>query len=405
MQLQVVIVGGGVMGAATACFLARDHNAAVTVIERDPLYLRASSSLSASSIRQQFSQPVNIALSAWSMDFLRRIDEELAVPGQSVQISLVESGYLFLATAGGEATLRQRQATQQASGADVLLLDPEAMRLKFPWLNADDLALGSWGRQGEGWFDGPALAAAFRRKARHCGARFVTADVQHFQTQGDRVRAVKSACGQTLEADALVICAGAWSGQLSMKLGVDLPVVPRKRDVFVFDSPARLVDCPLVIDPSGLWFRPEGSGYICGAPPRFGDPDEPPLHEVDLSSFEESLWPALARRIPEFAALRLRSAWAGYYEMNLFDQNGLVGRLPGWSNLYTACGFSGHGMQQAPAVGCALAELVAAGQAEGCSVASAATRSFLDKERAPNVLALDPARLASKQPLFESAVI
>ena len=157
----------------------------------------------------------------------------------------------------------------------------------------------------------------------------------------------------------MVIAAGAWSSPLAARLGVELPVVAKKRDVFVFDAPAALPGCPLVIDPTGVWFRPEGRGFIAGAAPRDDSLDEAPLEAIDHAWFDEHLWPVLAARVPAFEALRVRSAWAGYYEMNLFDHNGVVGALPGWRNAYIACGFSGHGLQQAPAVGCALASLVA----------------------------------------------
>ena len=172
MQASVVIVGGGVMGAATACFLARDHGVPAIVVERDPSHARASSALSASSIRQQFSTPVNIALSQWSMGFLRRVGDELAVAGEPPAIGLVEAGYLYLATPAGAEALRANHAVQQAAGADVALLAPAALRQRFPWLAVDDLAFGTLGRSGEGWFDGPALMQAFRRKAVACGARF-----------------------------------------------------------------------------------------------------------------------------------------------------------------------------------------------------------------------------------------
>ena len=397
MKPAVVIVGGGVMGAATACFLARDHGVAVTVLERDPTYARASSALSASSIRQQFSQPVNIALSQWSLGFLRRLPEELAVDGQVPDLGLVEPGYLYLATAAGQAVLRANHGVQCAAGADVALLEPAQLRARFPWLEVSDLALGSLGLTGEGWFDGPALLQAFRRKAIACGARFVTADAVGFATAADTVQAVLCRDGRRFEAGAVVLAAGAWSAPLSAGLGLRLPVHARKRDVFVLDSPARLPHCPLVIDPSGLWFRPDGAAgpaggrFLAGGPPREpwpGDPDEPPLEDIDHAMFDEVLWPALAGRVPAFEALRVRSAWAGYYEMNLFDHNGLAGALPGWDNVFTACGFSGHGMQQAPAVGSAMAALMAGGHSD-----------------APALDALSPQRLLDRKPLLERNVI
>lgn len=388
MQASVVIVGGGVMGAATACFLARDHGVPATVIERDPTYARASSALSASSIRQQFSTPVNIALSQWSMGFLRRLGDELAVADEPPAISLVEAGYLYLATPAGAQALRANHAVQQAAGADVALLAPEALRQRFPWLAVNDLAFGTLGQSGEGWFDGPALMQAFRRKAMACGARFVAAQATGFQAEGREVRAVRCADGRQFAATAVVLAAGAWTAPLAAQLGVHLPVVAKKRDVFVLDSPAVLPHCPLVIDPGGVWFRPEGRGFIAGAPPRDDTPDEAPLEAIDHAWFDERIWPLLAARVPAFEALRVRSAWAGYYEMNTFDHNGLAGALPGWRNAYTACGFSGHGMQQSPAVGSALAAQVAGGRSS-----------------APALEALSVQRLVDGRPLVERAVI
>ncbi len=379
------------MGAATACFLARDHGAAVTLLERDPRYTRASSALSASSIRQQFSQPVNIALSRWSVDFLRRVGDELALGGARPSIGLVEPGYLFLATAAGAQGLRARHALQQAAGAEVALLEPAALRALFPWLATDGLALGALGLRGEGWFDGPALHQAFRRKAMACGARWLAADATAFDTAGDRIVAVRTAAGEVFAADAVVLAAGAWTAPLAARLGVALPVSPKKRDVFFVEAPAALPGCPLVVDPTGVWFRPEGRGFLTGAPPREpwpGDPDEPPLEVVDHGLFDEVIWPALAARVPAFEALRVRSAWAGYYEMNMLDHNGLAGALPQWRNAWTACGFSGHGMQQAPAVGSALAARIAGGASD-----------------APALDALDPGRVAAGRPLREDSVI
>ena len=388
---RVVVIGGGVMGAAIACFLARDHGVGVTVVERDPSFARASSALSASSIRQQFSQPVNIALSRWSVGFLRRIGDELAVGGERPSIGLVEPGYLMLATPAGEPALRANHALQTAAGARIALLDATALQARFPWLATEGLALGALGLDGEGWFDGPALHQALRRKALACGARWLAAEAAGFDTEADRVVAVRGAEGTRLDGDAFVIAAGAWSALLAAALGVALPVVPKKRDVFFVESPAALPRCPLVVDPSGVWFRPEGRGFLAGAPPRQpwpGDPDEPPLDAIDHALFDECIWPALAARVPAFEALRVRAAWAGYYEMNAFDHNGIAGPLAPWRNAWTACGFSGHGMQQAPAVGAALAARIAGGTSD-----------------APSIDDLDPARIATGRPLLERNVI
>jgi glycine/D-amino acid oxidase-like deaminating enzyme len=250
------------------------------------------------------------------------------------------------------------------------------------------IALGSWGARGEGWFDGPALHATLRREARALGVRFVHAQAVDFATQGAEVRAAIDAQGAQHAADALLIAAGAWSAAPAARLGVALPVRARKRDVFVLDTPAALPGCPLVIDPSGFWLRPEGRGWLAGMPPRDGDPDDVPLDAIDHGLFDECLWPLLAARVPALEALRVRSAWAGYYEMNTFDHNGLVGALPGWRNAFTACGFSGHGMQHALPVGRGIASLIAAGH-------------WGPVDLAP----LDPQRLARGEPLTEANVI
>lgn len=387
-RADVVIVGGGVMGAATAWFLARDHAASVVVLEPDPTYRRASSALSASSIRQQFSTPINIALSQASLAFMQRVGDELAVDGEAPELGFVERGYLYLATAAGVDGLRANVEVQTHHGAHTALLMPAELAMRFPWLAVDDLAAGALGLRGEGWFDGPALLAAFVRKARALGVRFVPRAAVQFERRGGCVQAVIDTNGTRHACAQVVLAAGAWTAPLARQLDVDLPVRARKRDVFVFSSPAALPDCPLVIDPSGFWFRPEGRRFLCGAPPRGDDVDDAPLDAIDHGLFDDWLWPRLAQRVPGFEALRQEGAWAGYYEMNTVDHNGLVGALPGCDNAFTACGFSGHGMQQAPAVGRALAERIATG-------------AYRSLDLAP----LSPARLARGALIVERNVI
>ena len=381
MTSNAVIVGGGVIGAACACFLARDHQVSVTVLERDPSYARASSALSASSIRQQFSTPINIALSQASLAFLHRVGDELAVNGERPELGLVEAGYLYLASAAGAPQLRQNHAVQRTSGADIELLDAPALQARWPWLATEGIALGAWGVRGEGWFDGPALHTAFRRKAIACGAKFINAHAVAFEGGAGRLHTVIDAQGTRHSGDNIVLAAGAWTAPLAAQLGFALPVSAKKRDVFVLSSPAALPGCPLLIDPSGIWLRPEGAHFLAGAPPRGDDADDLPLDAIDHTLFDDVIWPTLAARIPAFEALRVHSAWAGYYEMNAFDHNAVVGALPGWDNAFIACGFSGHGMQHAPAVGSALAERIATGRYTGLDLAPLGADRLLRNER------------------------
>ena len=391
---KVAIIGGGVMGAATASFLAARFGIRATVLERDASYARASSALSVCAIRQQFSTEINIRLSQESLLFYRDIGKRLAVGVDRPGIGLVEPGYLYLATAAGARVIEENQALQTRCGAAVALLSPTDLALRFPWLSVDQIVLGSLGLSaplsGEGWFDGYSALQAFRQHAIAQGAQFVEAQAVDFDTRDGAVQSVITSQGERVAADAVLIAAGAWSAPLAAALGFDLPVSARKRDVFSLQASGPLPGCPLVIDPSGFWFRPDGDTgrFLCGAPPRGEDIDDAPLEQVDRGLFDEWLWPGLAKRVPQFDELRVTGAWAGYYEYNTFDQNGLVGRLPETDNVFVAAGFSGHGLQQAPAVGLGMAELIATG-------------SFGKLDLSP--LGLE--RIAANAPLVERNVI
>lgn len=359
----VAIVGGGAVGSAVAYFLLSDpgFKGRVAVVERDPTYRQASSALSASSIRQQFSTPENIRLSRFGFAFLRDIQRHLDT-GDPIELGLKEGGYLYLAAPGHEDVLRENHAIQRAEGAEVALLAPAALAARFPWLAADGVALGSLGLAGEGWFDGYWLMQAFRRKARALGARYIHAEATGLTLAGARVAAVRLGDGTELACGTLVNAAGPWARAVAAMAGIPLPVEARRRCVFVFDARRKLENCPLVIDTSGIWFRPEGEYFICGtSPPEAEDRDGLPL-EVDHRQFEEILWPALAARVPAFEAIKTVNSWAGYYEYNTFDQNAVLGPHPEIGNFLFANGFSGHGIQQSPAVGRAIAELVAHGR-------------------------------------------
>ncbi len=358
----IVIIGGGAIGSAIAAYLTQperqaNHPCHVTVVERDPSYGQASSALSASSIRQQFSSPINIALSRYGVDALR------ALP----QVGLHEGGYLYLATPAGEAALRANHAVQRAHGVDVALLQPAALGRRLGWLHTDDLALASLGLSGEGWFDGYSLLQAWRAQARAQGARYVHAELLGFEGRTDggpyTILRGQLSNGERLTGDKFVNAAGPWARHVAAWAGVDLPVVARRRTVFSVSCPTPLPGCPLLIDPSGIWLRPEGAGFITGfAPAAQDDGDDLPLDQPDLDAFDAFVWPTLAARIPAFEALRVQRAWAGYYEMSTFDHNAILGLHPACSNLFFANGFSGHGLQQSPAVGRGLAELITTGR-------------------------------------------
>lgn len=371
-RADVVIVGGAIVGSATATFLARrpDWHGRIVVVERDFTFRTSSTTLSAASIRLQFSTPLNIEISRFGVEVIRRPGEWLAVEGQPApEVDFVEGGYLFLATEAGIPILESNHAVQREHGVNVVLLTPAEILARFPWMQVDDLAGGSLGLADEGWFDAYALLQAFRAKARSLGVEEVTGEVVEVERSGGRATGVRLADGRHIEADWVVNAAGPRAGGVAGMAGLRLPVSPRKRMVFHFDCRTRIADAPLTIDTSGVYFRPEGPNYIAGSSPRGTQPDPDTLDlEVDRSWFEEVIWPAIAHRVPAFEAIRLLDAWAGHYEVNTLDHNAVIGPHPDLPNFLFANGFSGHGLQQAPAAGRALSEWIATGDYETIDV-------------------------------------
>jgi len=364
MQTDVLIVGGAAVGSAAAYFLASQPSfkGKVLVVEQDPTYEKSATALSAASIRHQFSTPENIRLSQFGSHFLKTIDAHLSVDGEVPAIGFKERGYLFLATRQGLDILQANHLTQRAEDVDVSLLTPAQLQSRFPWLNVDDLSAGSLGNTGEGWLDAYALMQGFRRKAQSLGVQYRQARVEALHREGRRVTSARLSTGELITCGTVINAAGTGATALAQSAGISLPVQARKRSIFFFTSSARLDSCPMVIDPSGAYFRPEGEGYLCGIAP--SPEQDPECHdfEVQHSLFEEVLWPLLAARVPGFEALRLQRSWAGHYDMNLLDHNAILGAHPDVDNFLFANGFSGHGLQHSPAVGRALSELVTFGE-------------------------------------------
>jgi sarcosine oxidase len=363
----VVIVGGAIVGSAVATFLRRrpDWHGRVLVIERDPTFRTSSTTLSAASIRLQFSTPLNIEISRFGVELIKNLGTWLGIEGDAApEVDFVEGGYLFLASEAGLPILESNHAVQREHGVQVALLTPMELQARFPWLNVEDVAGGSLGLADEGWFDAYALLQAFRRKARSLGAEELAGEVVEIERDGGRATGVNLADGRRISADWIVNAAGPRAAGIAAMAGLELPVSPRKRMVFHFDCRTKVAS-PLTIDTSGVYFRPEGPNYIAGSSPHGEQPDPDTFDlEVDRSWFEEVIWPAIAHRVPAFEAIRLLDAWAGHYEVNTLDHNAVIGPHPQLPNFLFANGFSGHGLQQAPAAGRALAEWIATGDYE-----------------------------------------
>ncbi len=386
----VVIAGGGVMGSAVAYFLGADpdFDGSVLVVEPDPSYANCATTRSWGGVRQQFSTPENVRMSIFAAEFIRAAHKTLAVEGEGPDLAFREQGYLFLASAAGRAVLEANVALQGSLGAEVLLLAPQVLAARFLWLDISDIAAGAFGPRDEGWIDPGALLHGFRRKARSLGAVYQRDRIVAIDVARGRVEGIGLSGGERIGCGVLVNAAGPQAGALAALAGIELPVRPRKRTTFVFDCREALPAMPLTIDPSGVAFRPEGGQYLAiVSPPADRDLDCSDL-EPDHAMFEVEIWPVLAARVPAFGAVKVTGAWAGHYDYNTFDQNAVLGPHPDLANFLFCNGFSGHGIQQSPAAGRALAELIVHG-----------------RYRSLDLSALGFARIAGGRPLREANVV
>lgn len=381
MSSNLVIVGGGAMGSSIAYFYAkRNPSKSVVVIERDPTYSIASSALSTSSLRQQFSDPLNIQLSRFGYSFMT------SDPDIEQAVSFNKRGYLFLGNAAQKTALAERTQIAREHGVKIKEYEMDELSARFPWLSIGDLAYAAQGETGEGWFDGYCLMQHFKSKARDLGVKYIKGNALSFEAAGDTLTSVVLEDGEKVEGQLFVNAAGAWSKTLAASIGLDIPVAARRRTAFLVSCPTPITDFPVLLDTTGVYVRPEQHHFILNASPlAANDHDDLPL-DPDFTIFEEHMWPALADRIKAFESLRVERAWAGYYEFNHFDHNGLVGQF-GPTNHFVATGFSGHGLMQSPGVGNGMAELLSCGGYE-----------TIDLSR------FTPNRYARNEPVLEKAV-
>ena len=359
----VVIVGGGVVGSASAHYLRKNgFTGSIALVEKDTSWALGCTARSVGGLRQQFSTPENIHLSKFGVTLVKNLKQEF---GPDSDIGFKEQGYLICATPEGLPILEENHAVQIANGADNVLLRGDELAARFPWLVTEGIAAGCFGLSGEGWVDPYMFAALFRKSAIAKGVELIQDEVTGVTREGQRISGVTLASGEAISCGTLVNAAGTGAGRLAELAGIDLPVGPRKRYVYVLDCPAAteaLHKAPLTVIPGGVYFRPEGRNFLAGLSPEEHQEPDTLDWEVDHRWFEENIWPALAERVPLFEAIKVISAWVGHYDYNALDQNAVIGPHPEVTNFLFANGFSGHGLQQGPAAGNAISELVIDGR-------------------------------------------
>ncbi|WP_295073296.1 FAD-binding oxidoreductase [Tabrizicola sp.] len=364
-RYDVLIIGGAIMGSSTAWWLTEmGFTGRILVVERDPSYEKAATTLSFSCIRQQFSTELNIRISQFGADFVQSMRQRMGGDERVPELRIQNFGYLYLADDAGFAeVLRANQKVQAAAGAGTRLLTPDQIREEFPFMVVDDLVLGSLNTQDEGYFDGSTVFDWFRRKAREAGVEYVADEVVGLDVARARVTGVRLKSGRTVTCGTVVNASGTRGAKVAAMAGIAIPVEPRKRFNWVIQA-AEPLDrpLPLVIDPTGVFAREVGGGtYMAGGhadvDPAVADDD----FVMDQDLWLEKIWPALATRIPAFEAVKVISEWAGQYDYNVLDQNAITGPHPEIGNFLFLNGFSGHGLQQSPAMGRATAEWIVHG--------------------------------------------
>ncbi len=375
------------MGGASAYYLTKSDPALkVTVVEKDPTYEFSSSTLSMANIRIQFSLKENIQISQYAFEVLDRFGPEMAVKGDRPDIAFRREGNLFLYDRDGRDGAETYLKTQKSLGCEVDWWDPEKIVKAFPLYNLEGLAGGTYGPK-DGHLDAYAVVMGYKAKARDQGAEFLKGEVVRIMTEGRDVSGVELASGEKIPAGAVINCAGAWAAKVARTAGVELPVDPVKRQVFAIDTAVKPETAlPLTILPSGLYFRTETGGLILIG---WSLPDDPVGFDFnwDRDRFMELVWPALAEFVPAFDTAKLVRGWAGLYAVNTLDGNAILGQWPGLKGFYLANGFSGHGLQQAPAVGRYLAELI------------------LGLDHALDLSIFNPVRITEKRPIAETGLV
>ncbi len=365
----VVIIGGAIMGSSAAWFLTdnADFDGSVLVIERDPTYQACSTAHTNSCMRQQFSTELNIRISQFAADFVKNLREYMGGDARVPEMGIQNYGYMYLAdTEEFAGALREAQKVQLAAGAGTRLLTPEEITAEYPFYAVGDIVLGSINTVDEGYWDGGTVFDWFRRSARERGVEYIHGEVVAMtrSAAGDRVTHVTLANGETVACGQVVNATGPRAARTAAMAGIDLPVEPRKRFTWIFKAEKPLDrDLPLTIDPSGVHVRQDGPDtYLAGCKP---DPDpavDPTDFAMDHGIWEALVWPILAARIPRFEAIRVVTEWAGHYAYNTLDQNAVIGPHPQIGNFHFLNGFSGHGLQQSPAMGRAMAEFLTHGE-------------------------------------------
>lgn len=364
----VIIVGGAIMGSSAAWFLTDnpDFDGRVLVVEKDPSYSLCSTAHTNSCMRQQFSNELNIRVSQFAADYVKNLRVYMGGDTRVPELKIQSYGYMYLADTEAFAdTLRENHKVQVAAGAGTQLMTAPEIAAQYPFYNVDDIVLGSINCVDEGYWEGHTVFDWWRKQARERGVEYITNEVVAMTRNpaGTSVESVTLKSGEVVSCSQVVNASGPRAIETCRMAGIEIPVEPRKRFTWIFTAEQPLdQELPLTIDPSGVHVRQDGkTSYLAG-----GHADHDPAvdyddFDMDHDLWQDKIWPAIATRIPQFEAIKVQNEWAGHYSYNTFDHNAILGAHTQVSNFYFLNGFSGHGLQQSPAMGRATAEMLTYG--------------------------------------------
>ena len=357
------------MGSSTAWFLTNsdDFNGSVLVVERDTNYEFCSTAHTNSCMRQQYSEILNVRISQFAADFVKNMRDYMGGDERVPKLSIQNFGYMYLAdTEDFAQTLRENIKVQHAAGAGTVLMTADQIKEKYPFYNVDDIVLGSINTVDEGYWDGAAVFDWWRRIARERGVEYIENEVVAMtkNASGTQVESITLKSGEVISCGQVVNASGPRAARTAAMAGIEVPVEPRKRFTWIFAAESPLeMDLPLTIDPSGIHVRENGGGtYLAGGHPDFDPAPEFDDFTMDFAFWEQHAWPIIATRIPQFEAIKVTHEWAGHYAYNTFDHNAILGPHTEIANFIFLNGFSGHGLQQSPAMGRATAEWLTYGE-------------------------------------------
>ncbi len=365
---EVVIVGGAMFGASVAWFLADnpDFDGSILVVEKDPSYAKSSTAHTNSCMRQQFSNEINVRISQFAADFVKNFRRYMRNDPLAPELSIQSYGYMYLADSEVFANvLRTSHELQVRCGAGTKLMSPDEIKRDYPFYHVDDIILGSHNLVDEGYWDCVAVFDGWRRSASQQGAEYVANEVVAMSrnSQSTRIESLTLKSGEVINCGTVVNASGPRAANTARMAGIELPVEPRKRYTYIFAAEQPLDrDLPLTIDPLGIHVRTDGQHYLAGCAPDVDVAVDYDDFVEDHSLWEEKVWPIIATRIPQFEAIKLLNSWVGHYSYNAFDHNAILGPHTQIENFIFVNGFSGHGLQQSPAMGRGTAELIAYGE-------------------------------------------